>query len=29
VNLMSDNLTRDQLVDIAAKMRPARDTSEI
>jgi hypothetical protein len=29
VNLMSDNLTRDQLIKIAAKMRPAPTTSEI
>jgi hypothetical protein len=29
VNLMSDNLTRDQLVNIAAKMRPAPTTSDI
>jgi hypothetical protein len=29
VNLMSDNLTRDQLVKIAAEMRPAPSTSSI
>jgi hypothetical protein len=29
VNLMSDNLTRDQLVSIAAKMRPAPTASDI